>query len=73
MKHYLIIISAIVMFSCSPVQQIVPLGVINTEGVIITAEDGSFMLRSGDKWTPPYQNDTYGLGFNEKNADVLNS
>ena len=46
----------------------VPYGKITTDGVMITAEDGSFKLRSGEVWTPPFQNS----GINASQSDMVN-
>lgn len=50
----------------------VPFGKIITDGVEITAENGTFTLRSGEVWTPPYQNLTPGYGINTPSADMVN-
>ena len=47
--------SLLVLGSCGASQVPVKLGYINTEGVEIRAEDGSFSLQSGDSWAPPFR------------------
>ncbi|HLV23726.1 MAG TPA: hypothetical protein VKY36_02965 [Moheibacter sp.] len=46
---------AFVLFSCGAKLVPVNYGNITTQGVVIKAEDGSFVLTSGDTWTPPFQ------------------
>lgn len=49
----------------------VPYGKIVTGGVEIAAEDGSFVLRSGKVWTPPFQNAPLGP-VNASNENMIN-
>lgn len=64
----------LLLISCGSIKQkvTVPIGVIKTEGVKISAEDDSFVLESGKIWTSPFQNDTHGYGMHGKNADMVN-
>lgn len=57
--------SLLVLGSCGASQVPVKLGYINTEGVEIRAEDGSFSLESGDSWAPPFRS-TADYGDQEK-------
>jgi len=54
----------------------VPYGKIITDGVEISSLDdvytNPFLLRSGEIWTPPFQNMTPGFGMNTPNADMVN-
>lgn len=74
--NLVILLIAISFYSCGPKippQNAIPMGVIETEGVEITAEDGSFKLTSGEVWTPPYQNSTAGSNFNTDQISVIES
>ncbi len=51
--------------------QSVPLGFIATEGVEIRAEDGSFVLKSGEQWKPPFENIS-SHEMHRSNADMIN-
>ncbi|MFA7687717.1 MAG: hypothetical protein WCY25_07620 [Moheibacter sp.] len=55
-----------------PIYKSVPYGKIVTDGVEITAEDGSFTLLPNEIWTPPFQNETSGYGINKPDADMVN-
>lgn len=75
MKKVLILCMAISLLnSCTsvvPFSQPVPLGTIATKDVTIKAEDGSFEFKTGERWTPPYQN-VINSQFHVKDTDVLN-
>jgi len=77
-KGFLVVMILLVLTSCGSyvdpysVYKSVPFGKIITNGVEITAEDGTFVLRSGEVWTPPFQNLTPGYGINTPNADMVN-
>lgn len=54
--YLLFFVTLTMLSSCSSLSVNVPLGKITTDGVTIRAEDGTFNLKSGDIWTPPFQN-----------------
>ena len=66
-NFYLIALIGFILSSCvSALYVPVSTGNIATEGVEIRAEDGSFTLKSGERWTPPFQNNfnnysSYGI------------
>jgi len=71
---FLALMILLIFNSCGSIGSIdksVPYGKIITEGVEITAEDGSFTLRSNEVWTPPFQNDTEGTGLNSAKTDMV--
>lgn len=73
---FFLILFIFCFYSCGPrvpVQTTIPVGVIATEGVTITAQDGSFELTQGEMWNPPYQNDATGHNFNKEQTNVLDA
>lgn len=59
-------------YTSVPIQSItVSSGVIASEGVEIIAQDGSFHLKSGEIWSPPFQNTTNGYGMHDSNAKMI--
>jgi hypothetical protein len=73
-KGFLVLMILFIFNSCSVSNAwtSVPYGKITTDGVEIIAEDGSFALRSGEVWTPPFQVPSGFYALNIKNADMIN-
>lgn len=57
---FLLFVSTLLLAGCSSVPMTaIKSGKLATQGTIIKAEDGSFTIRAGEIFTPPYQNSQF--------------